>query len=422
MHIAMVAGEYPPRWGGIGSVVFHLAGHLASFGNTVTIITRKNNGIVPQQSGVDVVEVPWLKLPMAFTRSYAKNALKVMKKIDKINKIDVIHVHLPLASFTRKEFIYMRENIAPVCSSLNGSWLGEKQGIIRAAEAKESAIWLNPNDLAIRLTAKYYARYERAGVLESSVCVAISESTLSEFNDWYNPNEDFNSRVVLWGCDHKIFRPSNNDDEEEQLAHENLRTKYDCGDELALSHKPTTKTPMLLAVGRLVARKGYMTLLRAMPEILDKNPGAKLIIVGRGHMKKKLLKVARKMKIQNSIHIISSMSFEDLAQHFRSADLVIYPSYYEGQGLIPLEAMSSGTPVATVDQPPLTEMVDSSVGVLFKRGHSGDLANKVNEILADSTRRTSIIELGRERVLEKYTYEHNAKDYIEIYRSISSKV
>ena len=113
MHIAMVAGEYPPRWGGIGSVVFHLAGHLASFGNTVTIITRKNNGIVPQQSGVDVVEVPWLKLPMAFTRSYAKNALKVMKKIDKINKIDVIHVHLPLASFTRKEFIYMRENIAP---------------------------------------------------------------------------------------------------------------------------------------------------------------------------------------------------------------------------------------------------------------------------------------------------------------------
>ena len=86
MHIAMVAGEYPPRWGGIGSVVFHLAGHLASFGNTVTIITRKNNGIVPQQSGVDVVEVPWLKLPMAFTRSYAKNALKVMKKSIKSTK------------------------------------------------------------------------------------------------------------------------------------------------------------------------------------------------------------------------------------------------------------------------------------------------------------------------------------------------
>ena len=56
MHIAMIAGEYPPRWGGIGSVVFHLAGHLASFGHEVTIITRSHNGIAPAQSGVSIVE------------------------------------------------------------------------------------------------------------------------------------------------------------------------------------------------------------------------------------------------------------------------------------------------------------------------------------------------------------------------------
>ena len=75
MHIAMVASEYPPRWGGIGSVVFHLAGHLASFGHQVTVITRSHSGMAPAQSGVSVVEVPWLKVPMKFTRSYAKNAL-----------------------------------------------------------------------------------------------------------------------------------------------------------------------------------------------------------------------------------------------------------------------------------------------------------------------------------------------------------
>ena len=43
MHIAMIAGEYPPRWGGIGSVVYHLAGHLASFGHQVTVITRADD-------------------------------------------------------------------------------------------------------------------------------------------------------------------------------------------------------------------------------------------------------------------------------------------------------------------------------------------------------------------------------------------
>ena len=383
MHIAMIAGEYPPRWGGIGSVVFHLAGHLASFGHEVTIITRSHNGIAPAQSGVSIVEVPWLKLPMKFTRSYAKNALKVLKRLHQAAPFDVIHVHLPLGSFTSKEFKFMEQNIAPVCCSLHGSWLGEKQGVIRAAKAGESATWLNPNDLAIRLTAKWYSRYEKAGLLNTSICVANSQSTLKEFAEWYAPEKQYNAKVILWGCDHKVFRPANMDDEEEQLAHEKIRHQYNCDDEKALSHKSSTDTPMLLAVGRLVARKGYMTLLRAMPNILAKHPGAKLVIIGRGHMKSKLMKEAKKLSISDSVFIESGMSFDDLAQHFRSADLVVYPSYYEGQGLIPLESMSSGTPIVTVDMAPLTEMVDDTVGGLFESGNSQDLAKTVNNMLSD---------------------------------------
>ena len=418
MHIAMIAGEYPPRWGGIGSVVFHLAGHLASFGHEVTIITRSHNGIAPAQSGVSIVEVPWLKLPMKFTRSYAKNALKVLKRLHQTEPFDVIHVHLPLASFTSKEFKFMEQNIAPVCCSLHGSWLGEKQGVIRAAKAGESATWLNPNDLAIRLTAKWYSRYEKAGLLNTSISVANSQSTLKEFAEWYAPEKQYNAKVILWGCDHKVFRPANMDDEEEQLAHEKIRHQYNCDDEKALSHKASTDTPMLLAVGRLVARKGYMTLLRAMPNILAKHPDAKLVIIGRGHMKSKLMKEAKKLSISDSVFIESGMSFDDLAQHFRSADLVVYPSYYEGQGLIPLESMSSGTPVVTVDMAPLTEMVDDTVGGLFESGNSQDLAKTVNNMLSDAQGRSMKAEAGRKLVLSKYTYEHNANDFLQIYQSI----
>ena len=418
MHIAMIAGEYPPRWGGIGSVVYHLAGHLASFGHQVTVITRADDIKAPAQSGVNIVEVPWLKLPMKFTRSYAKNAFKIIQRLHAKDPFDVIHVHLPLASFTAKEYRFLEQNIAPVCCSLHGSWLGEKVGVLRAASAGESAIWRNPNDLAIRLGAKWYARYEKAGLLNSSISVANSESTLQEFSNWYAPAADYNAKVVLWGCDHKVFRPANIDDEEEQLAHERLRQQYDCDDEKALSHEPNTETPMLLAVGRLVARKGYMTLLRAMPGILAQNPGAKLVIIGRGHMKTKLLKEARKLSISEAVFIQSGMSFSELAQHFRSADLVIYPSYYEGQGLIPLESMSSGTPVATVNMAPLTEMVDNSVGGLFDMGNPDDLADTVNTMLSNPELRSQQGKAGRDLVLSKYTYEHNANDFLAIYRSI----
>jgi glycosyltransferase involved in cell wall biosynthesis len=421
MHIAIVSGEYPPRWGGIGSVVFHLAGHFVQLGHEVSIITRSHSDSVPSQEGVEVIPVRWARLPMAFTRSYGKNAIKALKRLHSRKPIDVINAHLPLVSWKRREFKWLEANIAPVVSCLHGSWLGEKEGVKRAAAARESATWRNPNDLAILTTAGWYSKYERAGILESSICVANSQSTLKEFNRWYRPDENFDCEVILWGCDHKVFRPSNTDEESEQLEHERIRRLYGCGDEAALSHQSDTNTPMLLAVGRLVARKGYMTLLRAMPKVLNKNPGAKLVIVGRGHMKASLEKNARKLGISDSIHIQSSLSFAELAQHFRSADLVVYPSYYEGQGLIPLESLASGTPVATVDQEPLTEMVDSTVGGLFKRGDPVDLARCVNEMLSsDETAGKAI--LGRERVLSKYTYENNASEYEAVFqRAIEKK-
>ena len=420
MHIAIVSGEYPPRWGGIGSVVFHLAGHFVELGHKVSIITRTHHDKAPIQEGVSVIPVRWAKLPMAFTRSYGKSAIKALKKLHAKNPIDVINAHLPLVSWKRKEFAWLEKNIAPVVSCLHGSWLGEKEGVKRAAAAKESATWKNPNDLAILTTAGWYSKYERAGILESSICVANSQSTLKEFKRWYRPNDDFDCEVILWGCDHKVFRPPNIDDESEQLEHERIRNKYNCGDEASLNYSSETKTPMLLAVGRLVARKGYMTLLRAMPRILENNPNAKLVIVGRGHMKSSLEKTAKKLKISESIFIQSSLSFEELAQHFRSADLVVYPSYYEGQGLIPLESLASGTPVATVNQEPLTEMVDNTVGGLFKRGDPEDLARCVNEMLA-SSETSDKANLGRERVLSKYTYDHNANDYLEVFNRAIAK-
>ena len=420
MHIAIVSGEYPPRWGGIGSVVFHLASHLVELGHEISIITRSHKGKVPTQEGVEVIEVPWAKLPMAFTRSYGKQALKAIKKLDSRKKIDVINAHLPLVSWKRKEFRWLEQNIAPVVSCLHGSWIGEKEGVKRAAAAKESATWKNPNDLAILTTAGYYSKYERAGVLESSICVANSQSTLKEFKRWYNPSEDFDCEVVLWGCDHKVFRPPNIDDEAEQLMHEKIRTEYGCDDEAALNYSNETSTPMILAVGRLVARKGYMTLLRAFPKILENNPKAKLVIVGRGHMKKSMQKTAKKLGVSESVHIQSSLTFDELSQHFRSADLVVYPSYYEGQGLIPLESLASGTPVATVNQEPLTEMVDLSVGGLFERGNPDDLARCVNEMLSSEETQNKAF-LGRERVLSKYTYEHNASDYETIFKRAITK-
>lgn len=399
-------------------MVFHLAGHLVKLDHEITIITRKHEQKAPTQDGVEVVEVKWLKAPMAFTRSYGKNSIKALYKIQEKKEIDVILLMLPLVSWKRKEYDEVQKKIAPVVSSLNGSWIGEREGMKLAAKHKEAATWKNPNDLAILTTGGYYSRYEQYGIEKSAACIAISESTAREFKRWYKPPDDWNVFTHLYGVDHLVFRPKNHDDEEEQLAHEAVRKRYDAADELALSGEVNTETPLLLAVGRLVARKGYKTLLKSLPHILKEQPNARLCIVGRGHMRKTLLKQAEKLGVSHAVWIIPGMSFEELAQHFRSADLVIYPSFYEGQGLIPLESLASGTPVVTVNQPPLTEMIDETVGDLFERGNEKSLAEAVLRALSDRKSMTAKAEKGRQRVLSKYTYEHNAQDYEAVFKSV----
>jgi glycosyltransferase involved in cell wall biosynthesis len=65
-------------------------------------------------------------------------------------------------------------------------------------------------------------------------------------------------------------------------------------------------------------------------------------------------------------------------------------------------------------------MIDSTVGELFETGNPTDLANAVCRSLEDPEGRTAQALRGRERVLNTYTYEHNAEDYEKIYLSMIS--
>jgi glycosyltransferase involved in cell wall biosynthesis len=352
---------------------------------------------------------------MAFTVSYGKWALRELLRIHRKDPFDAVHVHAPMISWKEKQYQLVREKVGPVVTSLHGSWLGERDGMTRAAKHGESAVWKNPNDLAILLTAKHYAKYERAAVRASTLCVANSEATKADFQARYNPPENWRCEVVRWGVDTNMFLPLDCDHEDTMLAHEEMRKRYGEPDENALAGLAETETPLILAVGRLVARKGYRTLLKAMPAVLEVFPGAHLVIVGRGHMKRTLERQAKKLGVSESLTIESSLPFEELAQLFRSANLVAYPSYYEGQGLIPLEAMASGTPVVTVNDGPLPEMVDETVGGLFDIDHPETLSAAINELLNNHEQREVMAANGRRRVLDEYTYALNAERYAEYY-------
>ena len=99
MHVAMISGEYPPRWGGMGSTVYHLSSRLADMGHKISVITRKSRGEPPSLNNVEIIQVPWLKVPLEFTRSYGKSALKALVRLHSENPVDVVHLHCPMVSW-----------------------------------------------------------------------------------------------------------------------------------------------------------------------------------------------------------------------------------------------------------------------------------------------------------------------------------
>ena len=405
MHIAMLSAEYPPRWGGMGSTVFHLSSALVSLGHRITIITRNGGGSSPPPlEGVTVRMVRWARIPMAFTTSYGKYALKELRLLHSDDPVDVVHLHCPMISWTKKQFNICKNEIAPIVSSLHGSWLGERDGLRIASKMKEAAVWANPNDLAILLTGGYYSGFENAALSGSTVCVANSRATKQDFIDRYSPPIDWDCEVIHWGVDTTMFKPLDENKHEIELIRERYSVPKD--------------GKLLLAVGRLAARKGYSSLLRSFAKVIENSKEVRLVIVGRGHLKKRLEKLAKKLGIGEYVIIESGMSFEELAFLFRVSDLVVYPSYYEGQGLIPLEAMASGTPVVTVNHGPLPEMVDQTVGRLFTMGDCESMSSAILEEIHNEEGLRMKGSLGRNRVLEKYTYEGNASRFSEIYSRI----
>ena len=410
MHIAMISGEYPPRWGGMGSTVFHLSSKLAAMGHTISVITRSSKGTPPHLEGVRVIQVPWLKVPLEFTRSYGKSALRELTRLHADQPVDVVHLHCPMASWSNKQFERCRREIAPVVSSMHGTWLGERDGLTLAARYGEPAVWANPNDIAIRFMAGRYARFEKSAIQNSAVIVPNSRATKLDLESRYDAPSDWDCEVIHWGVDTGMFVPMHRDSEEDSHKKNEIRSKYGLGPE----------TLLLLAVGRLAARKGHGLLLRAFAMSAE-STDSHLVIIGRGSLRGKLNRLASRLGISHRVTIESGMGFEQISEMYRTSDLVIYPSYYEGQGLIPLEAMSSGTPVVTVDHGPLPEMVDESVGGLFEIGSVDSLSEA---ICHESSSMDSLLEKGeegRKRVLERFTLDGNAEDFLAVYRRAISQ-
>ena len=180
--------------------------------------------------------------------------------------------------------------------------------------------------------------------------------------------------------------------------------------------------PYILYIGGFSKRKNVHGLINAFSRVKNSlSKKYKLVLVGS--LKDEglnLKKYVESLNLENDVVFTGFSEDKDLPIFYNGADLFVYPSYYEGFGLPPLEAMSCKTPVITSNTTSIPE-VTKNAAFLINPSLEEDLSNAIFNVLENDNLKNSLIEKGYKRSLE-FSWKQTAENTLNAYKNIKDSL
>jgi len=182
-------------------------------------------------------------------------------------------------------------------------------------------------------------------------------------------------------------------------------------------------TPRLLAVARLVPRKGLADIISALALL----PAAELIVVGGPNGPdlandpevRRLRAHAEQAGVARRVTFTGGLPRRAVATLLRSADVTVCAPWYEPFGIVPIEAMACGSPVVGTAVGGLLDTVEHEVTGLLVPPHRPDaLAAAIGRLLADDGRRLAMGEQAARRARRLYDWRRVGRATLDVYRSL----
>jgi glycosyltransferase involved in cell wall biosynthesis len=171
----------------------------------------------------------------------------------------------------------------------------------------------------------------------------------------------------------------------------------------------------VLYVGRLSPVKGIQYLIRAMKQVHDAIPEARLIIIGDGREREMLKALAGELGIEHSVEFSGEVPHGQVLSLMQQADVFVLPSLSEGFPMVIVEALACGLPVVASRVGGLPEIItDGTNGFLVEAKDVMALAEKIRLLLQDEQLRKKISADNRELV-RKYTWENVVMELEKLY-------
>ena len=172
---------------------------------------------------------------------------------------------------------------------------------------------------------------------------------------------------------------------------------------------------VLLSVGRLVRRKGFELVIRALRDLLKPYPALKYCIVGSGPEESHLRSVIHEQQLEKNVDIRTDVTDDELGAYYDSADVFVLPTYrigsdVEGFGIVFLEAALFGLPIIAGDSFGEREALGSDENAILLPAVTHDAVREaIQSLLADPGRAATLGESARRHVQTLPTWEQQAK-------------
>jgi len=176
----------------------------------------------------------------------------------------------------------------------------------------------------------------------------------------------------------------------------------------------------ILSVSTLEPRKNLTGLVEAYNFLRQDYPSlsdVKLVFSGGDGWKfKEIYQAAAASPFARDIKFLGYVTKEDKPALYNAAAVLAFPSFYEGFGLPPLEAMACGTPVVASWASAMAEVVGEA-GILIDPYDTRDLSQALAEVLSDSELADLLSQRGLAQAA-RFSWERAAREYLEIFNSL----
>jgi glycosyltransferase involved in cell wall biosynthesis len=247
-------------------------------------------------------------------------------------------------------------------------------------------------------SARYYGQIDQAWRKTDHI-IAVSEATKHDCIKMLGVPEK--KITVIHEAANPIYRPLPKD-EARQVA----KTKYQLDQDF------------ILFVGTIEPRKNLPGLLQAYRRLRDNYKREEILVLrgSKGWLWEEVYETVARLNLEKHVVFLGRVPSEDLVYLYNAARLLVHPSFYEGFGLTPLEAMTCGVPVVASNISSLPEVVGDAALLIDPHDIDG-LTVAIWRVLTEEELRNDLVCKGFKRA-QKFSWKEAARKTLEVYHKI----